>query len=89
MALGADRTAVVRMIVNDAAKLLAVGLPLGAGLAVAGGQFAAALLFGLKPWDAATLGIATIGLGAVAMLASWIPAQRAAGLTPTTALREE
>ena len=89
MALGADRGAVVRMIVKEAAKLLAVGLPLGAGLAVAGGQSAATLLFGLKPWDPLTLGLATIGLGLVALVASWIPAQRAAGLAPTTALREE
>jgi len=89
MALGADPGAVVRMIVKDAGKLLAVGLPLGAGLAVAGGQSAATLLFGLKPWDPLTLGIATIGLGVVALLASWIPAQRAAGLAPTIALREE
>ena len=89
MALGADRAAVVRMIVGEAAKLLAAGLIVGAGLAIAGGQFAATLLFGLKPWDPVTLGAGTAGLGLVALLASWIPAQRAAGLAPTTALREE
>jgi predicted permease len=89
MALGADRAAVVRMIVADAAKLLAIGLPIGAGLAIAGGHFAATLLYGLKPWDPTTLVIATAGLGLVATLASWIPARRAARLEPTTALRQE
>jgi predicted permease len=89
MALGANRGDVVRMIVREAATLLAVGLPLGAGLAVAGGYFAATLLYGVKPHDPATLGIAIAGLGLVAALASWIPAQRASRLEPTTALREE
>ena len=89
MALGADRAAVVRMIVGEAAKLLAAGLPLGAVLAVAGGRSAAALLYGLKPWDPLTLLIGTAALGLVATLASWIPAQRVARLEPTTALREE
>ena len=45
MALGADRADVVRMIVRETAVLLAVGLPLGAGLAVAGGYVAATLLY--------------------------------------------
>jgi putative ABC transport system permease protein len=89
MALGADRATVVRMIVGEAAKLLAAGLPLGAALAIGGGHFAATLLYGLKPWDPVTLLIATAGLGLVALFASWIPAQRAAGLEPTTALRQE
>jgi putative ABC transport system permease protein len=77
------------MILREAGKLLAIGLPLGAALSVAGAQFAAALLYGLKPWDPATLAIATGGLGLVAAVASWIPARRAARLEPTTALRQE
>ena len=89
MALGADRARVVRLIVGEAAALLAIGLPLGAGLAVGGAYFAATLLYGVKPWDPATLAIATIGLGVVATVASWVPALRASWLEPTTALREE
>jgi predicted permease len=89
MALGANRADVVGMIVREAAVLLAVGLPLGAGLAVAGGYVAATLLYGVKPYDPAALGIALAGLGAVAALASWIPALRAARLAPTIALRED
>ena len=89
MALGADRATVVRMIVGEAAALLAVGLPLGAGLAVAGGHFAASLLYGLQPWDPTTLLVSITALGLVAILASWVPALRAARLEPTTALRQE
>jgi putative ABC transport system permease protein len=89
IALGADRAAVVRMIVGEAAKLLVISLPLGVALSLSGGYFAAALLYGLKPWDPTTLVIATAGLGLVATLASWIPAQRAARLEPTAALRQE
>ncbi len=89
MALGADRARVVRLIVGEAAALLAIGLPLGAGLAVGGAYFAGTLLYGVKPWDPATLAIATIGLGVVATVASWVPALRASWLEPTTALREE
>ena len=66
MALGANRGDVVRMIVREAAVLLAVGLPLGAGLAVAGGYVAATLLYGVKPYNPAALGIAMAGLGLVA-----------------------
>jgi predicted permease len=89
MALGASRSDVVRLILREGTLLLAIGLPLGATLAVGGGHFAAALLYGLKPYDAATLAAAVVILGSVATLASWIPARRAARLEPTTALREE
>jgi ABC-type antimicrobial peptide transport system permease subunit len=68
---------------------IGIRMALGAALAIAGGHFAATLLYGLKPWDPVTLLIGTAGLGLVATLASWIPAQRAARLEPTTALREE
>jgi predicted permease len=89
MALGASRGDVVRLIVREGTMLLAVGLPLGAALAVGGGHFAAALLYGLEPYDPATLTAAIVILGSVATLASWIPARRAARLEPTTALRED
>jgi ABC-type antimicrobial peptide transport system permease subunit len=89
MALGADRASVVRMMLGDAAKLLAIGLPLGAGLAVAGARFAATLLYGVPAWDPLTLALATAALGLVALVASWIPALRASRLEPTIALRQE
>jgi predicted permease len=89
MALGADRRDVVRMVMREAGVLLAVGVIVGTVLAIAAAHTAAALLFGLRPGDPATLATAAAGLGTIAMLASYLPALRAARLEPTEALREE
>jgi putative ABC transport system permease protein len=89
MALGADRRDVIRMVVADAGKLLALGLAVGAGLSVAAGTSAATLLYGLKPWDPSTLALAAALLGVVALLASWLPAARASKVSPTVALRQD
>jgi putative ABC transport system permease protein len=88
MALGADRAMVVRMVVRDAARLLAAGLAFGALLAVLGARSARALLYGLEPWDPITLVFGIASLGTIALLASWWPARRASLVTPTEALRE-
>ena len=55
MALGADRRAVIGMILKETAMVLAVGLSVGAMLALAAGRAAAGLLFGLEWWDPPTL----------------------------------
>ena len=89
MALGADRRDVVRMVMREAGLLLVAGVAVGAGLAVAAARAAETLLFGLRPSDPATLAMAAAGLGATAMLASYLPARRASRLQPTEALREE
>jgi ABC-type antimicrobial peptide transport system permease subunit len=89
MALGADRRDVVRMVMREAGVLLAAGVIVGTVLAVAAARTAAALLFGLRPGDPATLVVAAAGLGTIAMLASYLPALRASRLEPTEALREE
>jgi putative ABC transport system permease protein len=89
MALGADRRDVVRMVMREAGTLLAAGVIVGTVLAVAAGRTAATLLFGLRPSDPPTLALAAAGLGAVALLASYLPALRASKLEPTEALREE
>jgi predicted permease len=89
MALGAERGTVVRMVVGDAARLLAVGLVVGIGLSIWGARSARALLYGLEPWDPATLAMAVTALGAVALVASWLPADRASRAAPTAVLREE
>jgi putative ABC transport system permease protein len=89
MALGADRRQVVKMIMGDAGTLLAVGLGIGTLSALGAARAASALLFGVKPHDPATLLMAATGLGAVAMLASYVPALRASRLQPTEALRDE
>jgi ABC-type antimicrobial peptide transport system permease subunit len=89
IALGADRGSVVRMVMREAGLLLAGGVVVGTALAIAAARTAATLLFGLHPGDPATLAMAAVGLGSVAMLASYLPALRAARLEPTEALREE
>ena len=62
---------------------------IGSGLAVLSSRWAAALLFGLKPWDPASIAAAVAVLSAVSLFAAWVPARRASHLTPTIALRED
>ncbi len=89
MALGAGRREVTAMILRKAAMLLVAGLAVGAGLSLAAGSAASALLFGLKPRDPVTLAIAASLLAAVALGASYLPARRAAALDPIASLKNE
>ncbi|HEV8253911.1 MAG TPA: ABC transporter permease [Vicinamibacteria bacterium] len=89
MALGADRRDVIGMIMREAGTLLAGGVVVGTALALVAARSAGALLYGLQPGDPATLALAVSALTAVAAAASYLPAQRAARLEPTAALREE
>jgi predicted permease len=89
MALGANRSDIVVMVLREAAILCLIGLAIGTGLALAAGTAAASMLYGLKPGDPLTLGGAIAGMIAVAMVASLLPAQRAATVLPMEALREE
>jgi putative ABC transport system permease protein len=89
MALGANSGNIVGLVLREAGSLLAIGLAVGAALAVAAGYAAGSLLFGLRPTDAGILAMAASLLAAVAIAASYLPAWRAARLDPITALREE
>jgi putative ABC transport system permease protein len=89
IALGATRRRVIRMIMRQAALLLAVGLVGGAAVALAAAPVSAALLFGLEPSDPVNLAAACLLLIVVAALATYIPARRAARLSPLVALRDE
>jgi putative ABC transport system permease protein len=89
MALGAQRGNVVGMIMREAGMLLAIGIVVGAALALAAGRAATSLLYGLKPYDPLTIVLAALALAGVAAAASFLPAHRASRLDPMNALREE
>jgi predicted permease len=89
IALGADRGRVIRLVLREAALLLVVGLGVGAILAFWAGRAAATLLFGVQPYDAATMVAAVALLTVVALASSYVPARRAAALEPMVALRNE
>jgi predicted permease len=89
MALGARRPDILRMVLGEAGRLLAVGLAIGVVASLAAAGAARALVFGLQPHDLGIVGLACVLLGATAMGASWLPAHRAATLPPLTALREQ
>jgi ABC-type antimicrobial peptide transport system permease subunit len=77
------------MIMREALLLVAVGIGAGAAVALLGGRTARSLLFGLEPWDPATLMFAAGVLATVALAASYLPARAAARISPVTALRVE
>ena len=89
MALGADRGGVVRMVLRSAFSQVGVGLALGIPAAIGAGRLMTDQLFGVKPWDPVMLTLATVLLCVAALLASVIPASRAAGVEPMVALRNE
>jgi predicted permease len=89
MALGAQRASVLGMVLREAAWIAAIGVIAGMCGAVGMGRLVASMLFGLKSWDPATLGGSAALLALVVLGASWIPARRAAGVDPMTALRHE
>lgn len=89
MAMGALPRDVVAMIMREAAILLALGMAVGAALALAGGKAASSMLYGLKPKDPLTFAMAMAALAMVAAAASFLPALRASRLDPMTALRDE
>ena len=89
VALGATRGRIIVMIVRETAVLVAIGVAAGLALAVWSGRAAAALLYGLTPSDPRMLAAGVAALVVVAVVASVLPARRAARLEPTVALREE
>lgn len=89
MALGADRAKVVRMVLRSAFLQVGVGLGLGIPLAMTAGWLMTNQLYGVSPWDPSMLTMATVFLCAAALLASWVPAMRAASVDPMVALRTE
>lgn len=89
IALGAQPFAVARMVTVQGLALCGVGIAVGLVLVVLGGRFLRNLLFEVAPTDPITLGATILLLGMFALLASWIPARRAARVNPAEALRTD
>lgn len=89
MALGAQKSSVYRLILKEAGMLVGVGIGAGLACAVGAASLMGKMLYGTAPWDGGTLvGVAAV-LGAAAMIASYLPARRAASVNPVEALRAE
>ena len=89
MALGAQPRDVIGMVLKGGAVLAGIGLAFGALLFLGVERLLVSLLYGLSPRDPVTLVVSVAILGAIALVACWIPARRAARLDPTVALRAQ
>jgi predicted permease len=89
MALGARSADVVRLVMRETMLLVAVGMIIGLGAALATTRLVSGLLFGLAPNDPLTIAVAVLLMIAVAALAGYLPARRASRVDPMTALRYE
>jgi putative ABC transport system permease protein len=89
MALGATPRMVAGLIVGQALTVAAAGIAVGVGGAAAVVRLVRSQLFGVSPVDPTTLVVVSITFAVVTAVASWLPARRAAHVSPVTALREE
>jgi predicted permease len=89
VALGALSSQIARAVLREAATLVGIGMGLGWGAAWLLGRYVESQLYGVTPADATTIALATVTLTAVAAIASFIPARRAANVAPMTALRQD
>jgi ABC-type antimicrobial peptide transport system permease subunit len=89
MALGAQRSDVLRLVMGQALWIVTIGTAIGLVLAVLGSRLITNQLFGVQPFDISTLASAAALLVAVACVAVFIPARRATHFDPTQALRYE
>jgi ABC-type antimicrobial peptide transport system permease subunit len=89
MALGAQRGDMLRLVLGRAIVLSLLGIIFGVVLALGLTRVLGTLLYGVESNDPATFVFVSAALGAVALLASYLPARRAAGVDPIVALRYE
>jgi putative ABC transport system permease protein len=89
MALGADRSTVLRLVIRQGLVLTAIGVVLGLAAGAAGAQVIRSLLFGVSALDPVAFGAAALLFAIVALAASYLPARRATRVDPMIALRTE
>ena len=86
LALGAEPRQVVRMVVGQGLRLVAIGAALGFPVAIAGARLVAARVVGVNPWDPAVLGSAAALMATIGIAAAFVPGRRAARVDPRVAL---
>lgn len=88
LAMGASPAGIRRLVLGEGGRLALLGIVVGIALSLGVGRLLRALLFGVSGFDVPTLVTVPVLLGAMAMLASWIPARRAMRVDPLAAMRE-
>jgi predicted permease len=89
MALGAERSTVVAMVMGESMRLVGIGVAVGLATALWAGRFVEAVLYGLPAYDPLTIAAAVGLIAVVAALAGGLPARRASNVNPVEALRQE
>jgi macrolide transport system ATP-binding/permease protein len=89
MALGAERGSVYGLVLREAGRLIVVGVAIGLAASLGTAVLMRKLLFGVQAWDASTLAAVALVLAVCSLLAAWMPARRAASVSPAVALRAE
>jgi ABC-type antimicrobial peptide transport system permease subunit len=89
MALGANRSNVVMLVLHGSFVLVVIGLVIGLSLTLAAGQLLSSQLYGVNPFDPVVMTLSVLALGFSALVASLIPAFRASLISPLDALRAE
>ena len=88
-ALGARQADIMGLVIRQVVMLVAVGIAVGLAAAFGLTRVMSSLLFGVSATDVVTYVLLAVVLGAVALVATWVPARRAAGVPPIVALRQE
>lgn len=89
MALGAQRSQVLWMVLRESLVVTGIAVAIGLPLAAAGARWLKSMLFGLSPADPLTFVLALVGLGLLALISTALPARRASSVEPIVALRYE
>src|SRR4029079_15964090 len=89
LALGATSRGVVQMVMREHTRVIAIAIALGLALGPTAARLMASVVFGVAWADPVTIGFVVVGLAAVALVSTYVPAARATAVNPAVALREE